>query len=126
MIKLHKGIYIEGSTICISADIASHYIPYAVLEYMPSFRGHYYCKEEIPIFFCPMLAVKLIDTLYKKDTCTSKLEHLQTCLDYTLLDMKHFHPHFMFSDTKASFKEFRQRCSTSLFCSQTNIDDYFK
>ena len=126
MVKLHKGIYIDGSTIRISKDIVSHYVPYAILDYLPCFKGYYYCREELPIFFCPMLAVKLIDTLYKKGTCNSKLEHLQMYLDYTLLNMEHRYPKFMFSDETAAFKEFRQRCSTSLFCKQTNIDDYFK
>ena len=126
MAKLNKGIYIEGSTIRISMNIASHYVPYVILDYLPNFKGYYYCREEIPMFFCPMLVVKLIDTLYASSTCSYKLEQLQVYLDYVLLNMKHNYPHFMFSDETASFKEFRKKCSTSLFSSQTNIDDYFK
>ena len=76
--------------------------------------------------FCPMLAVRFIDTLYANSTCSYKLEQLQVHLDYVLLNMKHRYSHFMFSDETVSFKEFRKRCSTSLFCSQTNINDYFK
>lgn len=126
MAKLHKGINIDGSTIQISMNIASHYVPTVVLDYLPCFKGYYYCKEEVIMFFCPMLAVKLIDNLYASSTCSYKLEQLQVYLDYVLLNMKHRYPQFMFSDEMAAFKEFRKRCSTSLFCKQTNIDDYFK
>ena len=126
MAKLHRGIYIDGSTIRISMNIASHYVPYAVLDYLPCFGGYYYCKEEVLMFFYPMLVVKFIDTLYASSPCSYKLEQLQVYLDYVLLNMKHRYPQFMFSDETASFKEFRKKCSTSLFCRQTNIDDYFK
>ena len=126
MIKLYDGIYIDDNTIRISRNIASHYVPYVVLEYLPRFGGYYYFKEEVAIFFCPMLAVKFIDTLYANSACSYKLEQLQVHLDYVLLNMKHCYPQFMFSDETVAFKEFRKKCSTSLFCSQTNIDDYFK
>ena len=118
MAKLYKGIYIDGSTIKISMNIASYYVPYVVLEYLPCFEGYYYCREKIPMFFHPMLGVKLIDNLYASSTCSYKLEQLQVYLDYVLLNMKHRYPQLMFSDEKVAFKEFRKRCSTSLFCSQ--------
>ena len=123
--KLHKGIYIEDKTIRISADSISRFVPRDILDYLPRFEGYYYCKEELVMFFCPMLAVKLIDTLYKKDTCISKLENLHIYLYYVLVSMKQHYPQLMFDDETASFKRFRQRCSESLFSSQTNIDDYF-
>lgn len=118
MVKLHNGIYIDGSTIQISMNIASRYVPTVVLDYLPCFNGYYYCKEEVVIFFCPMLAVKFIDNLYASSTCSYKLEQLQVYLDYVLLNMKHRYPQFMFSGETVAFKEFRKRCSTSLFCSQ--------
>ena len=106
MLKLHKGVYIEDKTIRISADSISRYVPHHILEYIPTFEGYYYCKEELVIFFCPMLAVKLIDTLYKKDTCISKLEDLHIYLYYVLVSMKQHYHHLMVSDATAFFNRF--------------------
>ena len=125
MLKLHKGVYIEDKTIRISADSISRYVPHRILDYLTSFAGYYYCKEEVVMFFCPMLAVKLIDNLYKKDNCTSKSENLHIYLYYVLVSMKQHYPHLMVSDATASFKRFQKMCSESLFSSQTNLDDYF-
>ena len=122
---IHKVIHIDDKTIRISADSISRFVPRDILEYIPSFDSYYYCKEEVVMFFCPMLAVKLVDKLYKKDTCISKLEHLHIYLYYVLVSMKHHYSHFMFSDATASFKKFQQICSESLFSRQTNLDDYF-
>ena len=125
MVKLHKGIYIDDKTIRISADSISRFIPRNILKDIPRFDGYYYCKEEVVMFFCPLLAVKVIDNLYKKDTCFDKLEHLHIYLYYVLVSMKHNYYHFMFSDATASFEEFRKSCSEAWCSRQTNIDDYF-
>ena len=45
MAKLNKGIDIDGSTIRISMNMASYYVPTCLLDYLPCFKGYYYCKE---------------------------------------------------------------------------------
>lgn len=121
MIKLQKGFCLDGDTIRISKEVASDYIPYVVLDCMPHYDDYYYCKEEIPIYFCPMLASKLIDSLFVDDNCISKLEQLQSCLDHAWIFMTQNYPHFMFNDT--NFKGFRKRRSPLIF---NKINEYFK
>lgn len=122
MLNLYDGIDLSGDNVRVSVDVAMQYIPANVLTKLLYFDGHYYCNKTVLLFYCPSLAVKLIDTALKLNDY-NKLRNLKLLLDKVLADMKQDYSDFMLDYALMDFRQFRRRCSIALFGKLAVVDE---
>ena len=123
MLNLCDGIDLAVNTIRMSVSVANRYIPTIVLTKLPYFDGYYYCDKTILLFFCPALAVKIIDTISTTDNHCNRLKNLKILLDKVLLSVKQSYPTFVLDHGVMNFRQFRRRCSTALFGELAVVDE---